>query len=313
MSPQSPSEAQNREDRPYMRHPKKTILKKRSMSEVMLQRSLSSNNLIKQAAASIQSQSQQSLLHSGPRPSLPSRTASDYASYPLASEVSSTVDSTSGMLSTMPSGIQSPTSAKKHIHFNNRVEQCIAVDAKEEEDDPLEDIPEDADDSSDDGLFLTMKPRSRNSARSSARNSFSEPQTIAMLPATTLKATPEPTEMKCSTSNNNLASFFTNSGPKSPTTMPGSASSFLLNDDEEDDEELDIGWKPSGAFANRRDSMAVNRSRFGDYDCDDDYGGYAECPPTPPNGNEGIFGRAVDAVNTARDIAQVFWNVWPRR
>jgi len=286
------------------------------MSEALLQRSISTSSLLKQAAASIQAQqAQRQKLKE--RPVLPARTVSDFASYPLMSNAV-TIDGTSNMPSTDISGLQSPTSARKHIHFNNRVEQCIAVDVKEEDDEtPVShvDIEEadDLDDNSDEegGLFLNMKsnraPKSGN--RSSTRGSFSEPQTIARLPATTLKAVVEPAELKASTSSSNLSSLLLGNTPSG-----SSNGTSLIFNDEEDDDELDIGWKPSGAFANRRDSIAVTQSRFGEFCLDDDLGGFNECPPTPPSGNEGIFGRAVDAVNTARDIAHVFWNVgWASR
>ncbi|KAK6541023.1 hypothetical protein TWF694_008403 [Orbilia ellipsospora] len=288
---------------------KKTILKKRSMSEVLLQRSISSSNLLKQATASIRSQQSQNH-HRLSRPVMANRAVSDYATYPFVSKLGTTNEGTSETTSAMESGIQSPSSSKKHIHFNDRVEQCIAVEIKDEDDEMDEmDFDEEEEDSSDEGgLFLNMAKRPKTGSRQNSKNGSSEPQTIQKLPSTTLKAEIEPSELKQSTSSNNLsAMLFGASSSTSSKPSLGSGTAFMFNEDEDDDP---IEWEPK--WSNRRDSVSLNRSRFGDLD--EEYGGFSECPPTPPSGNEGIFGRAVDAVNTARDIAHVFWNVgWASR
>jgi hypothetical protein len=40
---------------------------------------------------------------------------------------------------------------------------------------------------------------------------------------------------------------------------------------------------------------------------------YEEAGPAASGSSEGIFGRVVDTVNTARDIAHVIWNVGWRK
>ncbi|KAF3919743.1 hypothetical protein ABW20_dc0107686 [Dactylellina cionopaga] len=307
-SPQCSSAPRNPCHHHNHKNTKKTILKKRSMSEVLLQRSISSSNLLRQATASIRSQQSQNH-HRLSRPVMPNRAVSDYATYPFISQVPTTGEGTSETTSALESGIESPSSSRKHIHFNDRVEQCIAVEAKDEDEEMDVDMGfEEEEDSSDEGgLCLNMSSRPKT-GRQDSKGGSSEPQTIQKLPSTTLKAEMEPSELKQSTSSNNLSALlFGASSPSSSKSSLGTGTAFVFNDEDEDDP---IEWEPK--WSNRRDSVSINRGRFGDLD--DEYGGFAECPPTPPSGNEGIFGRAVDAVNTARDIAHVFWNVgWASR
>ena len=79
----------------------------------------------------------------------------------------------------------------------------------------------------------------------------------------------------------------------------------------------DLGWMPSSPFGEvKRDSTpSAGRKRdFGPDNSDDDF----QLPnysydDEDDAANAGIIGRAVDAVNTARDIAHVLWNVgWSR-
>ncbi|KAK6336390.1 hypothetical protein TWF696_001950 [Orbilia brochopaga] len=310
ISPNSPECSSAPRNPSHHKNTKKTILKKRSMSEVLLQRSISSSNLLKQATASIRSQQSQNH-HRLSRPVLPNRAVSDYATYPFVSQLATSNEGTSETTSSaMESGVHSPSSCRKHIHFNDRVEQCIAVEAKDEDEDIEVELgfDEEEDSESDEGgLFLNMSNK-RGGSRQNSRGSTSEPQTIQKLPSTTLKPEVEPSELKQSTSTNNLSALlFSATSASTATPSLGSGKAFTFDEDEEDDP---IEWEPK--WTTRRDSVSLNRSRFGEED--DEYGGFAECPPTPPSGNEGIFGRAVDAVNTARDIAHVFWNVgWAGR
>src|ERR1700754_879074 len=95
---------------------------------------------------------------------------------------------------TLSSGLVSP-SEKRHIHFNNEVSQCIAVEAKDGEDDEYDldpdcPIEEDDDDESDDCVVMMKQVpiRATVSNRSTPRSSISsESKTIAPLPSTTLK------------------------------------------------------------------------------------------------------------------------------
>jgi hypothetical protein len=85
------------------------------------------------------------------------------------------------------SGGQTP-SAAKHIHFNNRVEQCIAVDVKEEEEDSAV-VDDDSTSSDEEGLFIM---HSRHQKRKPSRRKSDPQSTIAKLPATSLRPADEP-------------------------------------------------------------------------------------------------------------------------
>lgn len=303
---------------------KKPILKKRSMSEVMLQRSLSNSSLLKQAAAAIESQ--QSGLS---RPAMVSRANSDFSTYFQDSKSTSAI-STKELPSALSTGSQSPSCAK-HIHFNDQVQQCIAVD-KDEEDEDEDDVfeVENVEDSSSDEDGLIMMPK-KGSNKLNSRGSISDHQTIAMLPSTTLKAVEEVVEVKKSDTFSNIGSFFSSFGAssteaKATDKLEGLAAvgtkSYILEDDDEDMAELD--WEPShSSFATRRDSVAITQDRFGSRgfgastaaveDEDFELPNYTHDEDEDDETAAGLFGRAVDAVNTARDIAHVLWNVgWSR-
>lgn len=298
---------------------KKPILKKRNLSEVMLQKSLSTSSLVKQAAASVQAQ-RSATGDCGRSRGAPvnGRIVSDTGT-PLNSVIyADASDSTGYLPSESSSGLRSPDpNAKKHISFNEKVEQCIAVDFKQPE---LEEEEDDDDDfawtspieeSSDDELIMRSSTKKHISASNSQRNSFSqEGKTIQILEPTTLKchaydaraSTPVPSDRRLATSSSQ------------ETLRPSRPyANFLL----EDDEDAGMTWEPSGAFykggtgadsydAHRgrnsadQDSRGMRRTASGMFmPFDEDTG----LPST------GILGRFVDTVNTARDIAHVIWNV----
>lgn len=298
---------------------KKPILKKRSLSELMLQRSLTSSTLMKQATDALHAQQPERRLRD--RPVLGTRALSDLVTsyrtgmprlHPLK-------PSTPASVFTSPSGLQTPCTTR-HIHFNNMVEQCIAINkAGDDRDD--DDGVMDLDSSDDDLLTMSSIPNAKLSFsnRSTPRNSFSsESKTIAMLPSTTLNYrgdTPDPVEQRAKQTGS-----FWNVGPRiaaSPsqeTLKPGTPSANFLLDDEDDD--VDLTWQPA---AGRRHSIYVHdeddpndapnggmrrtlSGMFVPYEADDD--GITAT---------GLVGKVVDTVNTARDIAHVIWNVGWRR
>ncbi|RFU34300.1 hypothetical protein B7463_g2009, partial [Scytalidium lignicola] len=311
---------------------KKPILKKRSMSEVMLQRSLSASSLVKQAAAAVQAQQLEN-----ERPTL-TRGASDYITYPFSSRRMSR-DDPSLMSSINSSGIQSPgTGERKHIHFNEQVEQCIALDVKGDDEEDVTILNYD-DSDSDDGAIMMKRsnPKRRLPAvgkKSTSRSRASvstESKTIAMLPSTTLKYredTPEPQETAMKHSN-----YWTDSrlspSPSQETLKPSKPSTrMLLGDD--DDEDLDTDWEPPQGLLGRRDSMSVNQERYQNLHSSGSSSNLNGEPSSgmrrTPSGmfmpyeededapaSEGLFGKVVDTVNTAKDIAHVIWNVGWRR
>ena len=302
---------------------KKPILKKRSASEIMLQQSLSSSTLMKQATDALRAQNLNDLPG---RPSVGNRALSDFAPLPKPSSfnLKLSTDYQTDFTSASTSGGQTPCT-KRHIHFNNKVEQCIAINKGSDDHEDYYSAIYDDSSSSDDDL-LTMKPVQSNKAKlsnpSTPRNSFSgESKTIAMLPSTTLKYrgdTPEPAVPK----SRSKGSFWTAASQLSPSPSQETlkaetpSANFLLD---EDDDDVDMDWQPPGT---RRDSLHYFQPTGSSYDLDLDHSG--EMHRTPSGmfmpGEEdgelqstGILGKVVDTVNTAKDIAHVIWNVGWRR
>ncbi|KOS22516.1 Uncharacterized protein ESCO_002352 [Escovopsis weberi] len=171
---------------------KKPILKKRSMSEIMLQRSLSSASLLKQATAAVHAQESTKVL----RPSL-ARSNTDYTTLSFSPRRGSQESST-WAASTDSSSITSPSAERKHIHFNEQVEQCIAVDVKGDDDDDFTFDPCGDDSDSDGGVMMKKLVSKRRPApkRRSKKVSTAEGKIIAMLPSTTLKYQKEAQELQ---------------------------------------------------------------------------------------------------------------------
>jgi len=120
--------------------------------------------------------------------------------------------------------------------------------------------------------------------------------------------------------------------PSQETLRPSKPSMRMLlgNDDGDDDEDdADIDWQPQGSFANRKDSMPATQERpqgihrsGSSLALDGEPSGMRRTPsgmfmPYEEDEDdvvsEGLFGKVVDTVNTARDIAHVIWNVGWRR
>lgn len=308
---------------------KKPILKKRTMSEIMLQRSISSSSLLKQAAAAVQAQQSE-------RPAL-SRATSDFSHMIHARRLSRENHPT--LLSSLSSsGLHSPyPGERKHISFNEQVEQCIAIDGKADDDEEPDHsaIYEDSD-SEDDGLMM-MRSNSGRKHPSIARSATPKPgssannKTIELLPNTTLKYrgdTPEPSETAMKHSSGFWNGSKLSPSPSQETLRPSRPSTrLLLGDDDEDD--VDMDWQPPNAYANRKDSMAVTQERYNGLassGSSSSLNGEPSGMRRTPSGmfmpyeededdvvSEGLFGKVVDTVNTAKDIAHVIWNVGWRR
>jgi hypothetical protein len=300
---------------------KKPILKKRSASEVMLQKSISSSSLLKQAAASLQAQEESGGARL--RPAF-KRATSDFVTSTIPSRTISR-DTADSYSSRSTSGLQTPAEGeRKHIRFDEKVEQCIAVDIKEGDEDEVDEWAMQEDDSSDDGLIM-MKTSKKPISRSNSRSSFSgESKTIAKLPSTTLKYRTDSPDINEQKPNHSLGVFRSSKlspSPSQETLRPSNPSrNFLLGEDDDDD---DYSWNPSAAFddgnsssvrrqTTRSDEMNVQEGSgllrrtesgmFMPFEDDED-----ELRPG------GIFGRVVETVNTARDIAHVIWNVGWRK
>lgn len=302
----------------------------------MLQRSLSASSLVKQAAASIQVQ------QTGPptrRPTL-SRASSAYAS-PAALSVPASRDHLDFLdldyFSPRPSsGEETPFEGpKRHIRFDDKVEQCIAVDCKDGED-------EDSDgernnhnngsdsDSSDDGIVMMKRPkRKRTVRRNISRSNSANSKTIEKLPDTTLKHNDEllqvpeqpPTPFGRSWSSSKLSP-----SASQETIRPVSASrNYILSPEDDEDDDFDAEAFRTSAFAGRRDSVAVRRAQTTDMaeasSANNEQGlrrtGSGMFLPYEEDEDDlvaaGLFGRVSDTINTAKDIATVLFNVGWRK
>jgi hypothetical protein len=214
---------------------------------------------------------------------------------------------------------------KRHIHFYDKVEQFIAMGVEDADDD--EDTREiysyDDDSSSDDGFLIMkgpLKPKFlQQNNRNCSQTSFSpKNRTIAILPSTTLKSgvdTLDPTELK--TRDDERLSWYL-----SPETFPlaESATDIPL---ESHDEIADVSWNLPSAFANHKNRISIahdgllQNSSWETNGCEEHR--QLSCNPRGMSMlcNEGdndvvaagLFGRVTDAMNTAKDIAYVLWNV----
>lgn len=299
-------------------NPRKPILKKRSMSEVMLQRSLSSSSLVKQAAAAVQAQ------QSGSR-ATPSRGAADFAAFPFEPRCLTRENSIN--VSGLASDVSSTPFEEKHIHFNPHVEQRIALEIKGDDDEADVFVPEDEDDSdSEDGLMMKKSDSKRKlpplgKKAAEKKPCFNDTQTIAPLPPTTLKHREESSDKDSAVKHSN---GIWKAGRGSSPSNGYSVGQY----DDDDDED----WEPPvNRFMGRRDSVAVTQNRFHGLqrvESDESLTGEPSAgmrrtasgmfmPYSDDDEDdmvsEGLFGKVVDTVNTAKDIAHVIWNVGWRR
>jgi hypothetical protein len=301
---------------------KKPILKKRSMSEAMLQKSLSSSSLVKQAAESVQAQQTTGVTLDlrKPRPII-GRATPDF---PTSSTISRGTfwEPADYFSSKSTSGLHTPGEGeKRHIRFDDKVEQCIALECKEGDEDE-EDFnrnpwaKDDDDSSSDEGVVMMKKARRRkplSRTNSKTNVSTTDNKTIAKLPSTTLKYRTDSPDITAQVASKSSSLFWKSKGlspsPSQETLKPSNPSrNFLLAD--ADDEEGHF-FDPSGAmrpgtptasdlYAQREEGGGLRRTASGMFMPFEEN----EDEPQPP----GLIGKIVDTVNTARDIAHVVWN-----
>lgn len=229
------------------------------MSEVMLARSISSSSLLREAATTA--------LYSQRRGPRRSDASSEFSESKLPSEVPSR-DQPDYFTSRSSSCCDTP-SEKKHIRFDDRVEQCIAVDHKDlglDEDSDDEDRardyhPDGSSTSSDEDGGLVMKRSSSflnpNSANSegrpktgSRRNSYTGRKIIETLPATTLKYRTDSPDITEQAQHHTFGRAW-NSGANSnqsrlsprasqETLRPSNPSANFLLPEDDDDEDGDV-------------------------------------------------------------------------
>ncbi|KAL4887894.1 hypothetical protein BDV59DRAFT_189718 [Aspergillus ambiguus] len=319
----NPSPPPSRLDTPTSYQDRKPILKKRTASETILQRSLSQHTLLQHAGDILKAQEAE--FHRA-RPAL-HRYPSEIGPVLNHSSDGLTQSSNGTPTNQSSSGVSSP-SERRHIHFNNEVVQCIAVEAKGDEDDQWPDHG-DEDVASDDGILMmhhrNASPHASSpSGASTPRvgNSPGENKTIAPLPSTTLKYrgdTPEPPSTSIIDRWSGYFSSSASAASSTETLRPSDPSSnFFLSKEDHDDDDLDFNWEPS---ARSTDSTGRNRpwfvnpedeaelDRYLHFSSSGMFMPYDDGEPSNP----GLLDRVVDTVNTARDIAHVLWNVGWRR
>jgi len=228
------------------------------------------------------------------------------------------------------SSITTPNEGRKHIRFDDKVEQCIAVECK------TLDIYEDTDtydnggssDSDDGVLTMQQSPNRRwNVVRPSLAHSARIPtKSIEKLPDTTLKYKSDSPGSRKNSTNSFTSSFWdtnkiTPSASQETLRPLNPSCNFLMASDDEDDGDTERAWRPpvlqssspsiDGGVPNTfdvGDDVPPNMRRTGSgmfmpYDDDDE--------EIATEG--GLFTRVSDTFNTARDIAHVIWNVGWRK
>ncbi|KAK9464669.1 hypothetical protein V1512DRAFT_293190 [Lipomyces arxii] len=230
---------------------KKPILKKRSVSDVMLSQSISSSNLLKQAAASVKAQRHLRAPGTTPTTASYSSSRSPYASvsddphdprFPSSLVARSFAASNANFSDRLTHSSNRPRNPgeTKHIHFSDRVEQCIALEVKDEDDDTSNSLlfsgassatstdEEDADDEP--GLFLMV----RSASGSFQRPATLEPHTIAKLPATKLKSVHDADETPSALSYNAGRSAYFSMGADQDEDDSDDQAGNVADDDEDD-------------------------------------------------------------------------------
>jgi hypothetical protein len=298
---------------------RKPILKKRSMSEEILQRSLSTASISKQARAA--GKMQETGDDSHPRISF---SWTEDLSQPFPRDQLDSASS-SVTLATESSGTISPNGERKRTHFKEQVEQCIAVEVEGIHNDGNE--PNTGrygdDNDPDDGVMVKCR-RTRTwpfFERDTPESKLAEGKTIAILPSTTIKNWEDypgqvGTASKYSRSPVMPSSSQDNHRPTKQTQ--------IFVDEERDQDSLDdiqlspcTSWPSSPA---EDTNSGLPPSLSSDSLCEEPVG--MRMTPSGmlmPYGEEeilsadGILGRIIDTVNTARDIAHVIWTVGWRK
>ena len=286
---------------------KKPILKKRTASETILQRSLSQHTLLQHAGAILKAQE---AALSRNRPPV----------YHYATDDTS-VGSPADTLTNASSGIGSP-SERRHIHFNDEVVQCIAVEAKGDEDDGEWSTPGGDDSVADEGVVMMKQifPQASDVEKTPPRTSSTgDNKTIAPLPSTTLKYRGDTPEPPAGSIIDRWTDYLSTSSSQSSSTRAlqysDPSADFFLDDD-------DSGDNGNGLYPTWESSQypldPENQSRPWFVNAEDEeelsrHGRPSLSADASEQTNTGLIDRIVDTVNTARDIAHVIWNVGWRR
>jgi hypothetical protein len=300
---------------------KKPILKKRTMSEMMLQRSLSTSSLVRQAAAAAQAQ------QNGERYNI-ARRQSDLTTDTISTRSTISREGTDYFSSQSTSGFHSPipeTSDRRHIRFDNKVEQCIAVEIKDGDWEPTPRY----DSSDDEGVIMMKKaPIKRLRPEPFRRSSTTDSKIIQKLPDTTLKDridSPNPNQSH-SLGPATMRNPQLSPSPSVETLRPKDPNrNFIIEEEEdEDDEEGEEGEDDKAPwvvnYENTEDLLSSAEEDFPTFEHPrsgglrrTESGMFMPVDDGDDPAMGGLIGRVLDSVNTARDIAHVIWNVgWKR-
>ncbi|KAK7177837.1 hex2 protein [Paraphaeosphaeria sporulosa] len=309
---------------------KKPILKKRSISEIMLQKSRSASSLVSQPVT-VKAQQTTRVCSEGRRwrPLVRCATASCFSLLPthtISRDTTGYVSSLSTFSPKMP-----VHGEKKHVRFDEKVQQCDAVECKAVEEYHEEDFNHNPwakyrnyDFSSDEDVALMKRSRRKRplSQINTKRSISGENKTIPKIPSTTLKYrtdSPNATEQQPTHSLGSYLSSRLSPSPSQESLRPSLPSSnFLFSEDDDED-----AFDPAGPYEVKRVNTPTS------------FNLYSMQPDEPPIGasdssvlrrtgsdifmpfegedgnpqQPGIIGRVVDTVNKARDIAHVIWKV----
>ncbi|KAF2675331.1 hypothetical protein BT63DRAFT_409429 [Microthyrium microscopicum] len=307
---------------------KRPILKKRTLSQAILQCSISNSSLVRQAATVVQAQQA--------RPLSNGRRASDFArTTSFITLGKSYNDVTDYFSSSSTSGLQTPSELgeRKHISFNDQVEQYVAIELKDPNGVPerqpysplAHELPDDED------VLVMRYSRRRIPPRKPKKKSTEGPVMIAKVEPTTLndgKMIQESMDSQSHSLSRNRFRGQLSPSPSSETLRPTDPSKNYLIRSESDEELSDLlnsvtfdafadGYSMENAGPIDEEHMlqtahdeadharGMRRTPSGMLMPDDD----------SQNGSQtgGVVGAIIDGMNTARDIATVVWNVGWRR
>ncbi|KUJ19004.1 uncharacterized protein LY89DRAFT_509659 [Mollisia scopiformis] len=213
----------------------KPILKRRSVSEKMLVRSLLSASLLKQATAAVEAE------RSARARSLPVLPILETAEYHKSVRPTTPALSRSSSTASLRPLLSHGMPDKKRIHFQEQVDQCIALENSESESDSRGGASE-SDSDSDGGVKVARRtPFSRTNSRSS-RSAERRKRIIAKLPSTTLHYSDEDAELVAKSWQRSKASPPPSPSPEALSpSLP--ATNFML--DIEGNEDV-MGWSLDG-------------------------------------------------------------------
>jgi hypothetical protein len=237
------------------RHSKKPILKKRSPSEIMLRRSISSSLLLKRAVVA--------------------KTGKDNTptSFPFESPAL-TRSNTDTLSSKSTTGLGEASEGWKKVQFHELVEQCIALANAGDEEHAYQYCSD-----SDDDVVVMRKAKKRAtsnwlpSANPKVKSTVSK--TIEKLPHALLKDTEVlkdvPEEIPEEISGSESASPSSPGGILDPISM-----------DRDGDEEDEMDWQTPAWLQGRKDSVQIVKNRLSDFNMQQDEVAQGTKPPHRP-------------------------------